>query len=71
MLAVETVDIADKAKISHPLVDPEQVEIGRANEIDRRFVAMKKQTDVIDALERFGGDSGRCHDPCSWRDSLW
>ena len=52
MLAVKTVDVADEAKISHPFVNAEQVEIRRADEIDRRFVAMKEQPNVVDSLER-------------------
>ena len=46
MLPVETVDVADEAKAPHPLVDAEQIEIRRADEIDWRFVAMKKQANI-------------------------
>ena len=51
MAAVVTVDVGDVLEVTHPFVDPQQVEVGGADEIDRRLVAVEETPDLGDVLE--------------------
>ena len=49
--SVEAVDVGDVPKIPDPFVDAQQIEVGGADEVDGRFVAVKESANVGDAFE--------------------
>lgn len=51
MLTVKAVDITDKTKVADSFVDPQQIKIRHADEVDRCFVAVEEQADVRNAAE--------------------
>src|SRR6185369_1193797 len=46
MASVETIDVVHEFEIAHPLLDAEQIEIRRRDEIDRSLVAMHRDPQV-------------------------
>jgi hypothetical protein len=53
MTAIETVYIAYKLKVSAPLVESKQIEVGGADEKDRSLVSMEIPTDIRDTAQVF------------------
>ena len=54
--AVERVVVVHEPEVPHPPVDPQQVECGRAHEVDGRRVRPEEVADRRDAGERLRGD---------------
>jgi hypothetical protein len=52
-LAIETIDVIDVFEVTHSLVEPQQVEVRRADEIDIRFDAVKIAADFGNVLQLF------------------
>ena len=55
VLAVPGVVVDDVLEVAHPAVDAEQVERGRADEVDRLLVGPEERADLGDAAQRAAG----------------
>ena len=51
MAALEAVVVADEVEVAHPAVEPEEVERGRADEVDRCLVRPQERPDLGDPVE--------------------
>ena len=59
MAALERVEERDVEQVAHPAVDPQEVERGGRDEVDRRLVGPEELPDLGDPAQRGGSDRSR------------